>query len=85
MKKQKPISPYERQRLALTAEYTELSQRLAQCRINFDLVTEQEAIDALIFEENAILAKMAAVTREAKERGFYAEIHEQQSKNKLRT
>ncbi len=83
--KEKRLSAYERHRLELASEYAQLCERLEQCRASFDLVTEAELIDALIYEENAILSRMAALNKQAKESGCYALIHEQQNKNKLRT
>ena len=74
--KKHKTTPREQARLTLASEYSRLSERLEQCRASFDMVTEQEVIDALIFEENAILARMAALTKEAKAAGFSAELHE---------
>ena len=74
IKKRHMPSARQLEQKRLTCEYAQLIDRLEQCRTNFSFVTEDEAIDALIFEENAILARMAAIRREAREGGYTAEI-----------
>lgn len=69
-------TPQELKNAKLAAEYTELTERLAQIRSNFDFVTESEAIDALIFEENAALARLASLYKEARASGARLEIYE---------
>ncbi len=49
-------------------EYTE--QRLEQIRQSYDLVSENELIDAMIYEENSLRAKHAYLMRIAREKGI---------------
>ena len=69
----KKLTSREREQLRISAEYTDLAERLKECRANFDFVTDSDAIDALIFEENSILSRMAALTKKAKAAGFRIE------------
>lgn len=47
-----------------------LTEQLADVRTNFDIVTDERAIDALIYEENALLCRIESLHREARERGI---------------
>lgn len=69
----KKITQRQREQQRLAAEYAELSERLEQCRTNYDHTTDDDAIDALIYEENSILARMAALTKQARAAGFSSE------------
>lgn len=66
----------ERRQKKLAAQYTELTERLSEIRTNFDLAEEAELIDALIYEENALLARLSALYKEAKNSGIRLEIYE---------
>jgi len=75
----KNIETYEAQRRkAIAAQCTALTKRLADIRANFDAVTDPSAIDALIFEENAVLCQMEQLYREARAEGITVELHERQ-------
>lgn len=50
-----------------------LTEQLADVRTNFDFVTDERTIDALIYEENALLCKIESLNREARERGIHVE------------
>lgn len=55
-------------------EYTELSDRLQTIRTNYDHVSEDAEIDALIYEENAVLTRLSALYRRAREIGLHVEF-----------
>lgn len=57
----------------LSRRITLLTEQLADVRTNFDFVTDERAIDALIYEENALLCKIESLNREARERGIRIE------------
>lgn len=72
----KSLTPTELKHRRLANEYTELTEKLQQIRDNFDFVTDDDTIDALIYEENAVLAKLAALYKQAKQSGDSLEIYE---------
>ena len=47
-----------------------LTEQLEDVRANFDFVTDERAIDALIYEENALICRIESLHREARERGI---------------
>lgn len=47
-----------------------LTEQLENIRANFDLVTDERTIDALIYEENAIICRIESLHHEARERGI---------------
>ena len=47
-----------------------LTEQLEDVRANFDIVTDERAIDALIYEENALICRIESLHREARERGL---------------
>ena len=47
-----------------------LTEQLEDVRANFDIVTDERAIDALIYEENALICRIESLHREARERGI---------------
>lgn len=55
-------------------EYTELSDRLQTIRTNYDHVSEDADIDALIYEENAVLTRLSALYWRAREMGLHVEF-----------
>lgn len=59
----------ERECRDIAERINELTERLCDVRANFDIVTDEQAIDALIYEENALLCRIEALHREARERG----------------
>ncbi len=75
-KKQDIISP---QRRRLLNEYIQLTERLAGVRSTFDLVTDNDAIDALIYEENAVLARLSQLYKEARANGLSLSIFEHEN------
>ena len=60
----------------LAKRITILTEQLRDVRANFDIVTDERTIDALIYEENAILCQIEALHHEAKERGISVQIYQ---------
>jgi len=60
----------------LAKRITTLTEQLRDVRANFDIVTDERAIDALIYEENAILCRIEALHHEAKERGITVQLYQ---------
>lgn len=54
----------------LMREYTALVDRLSQIRTCFDFADSNEEIDALIYEENAVLCRLRAVYQQARDMGL---------------
>ncbi len=69
-------TPEEQRRKALARECSLLTERLSDIRNNFDAVTDPPAIDALIFEENAVMCRLEQLYREARAEGISVEIYE---------
>lgn len=67
------------EKTCLAREYSELTERLSAIRANFDFAEDDCAIDALIFEENAVLARLSAMYREARESGIQLEPYDLQN------
>ena len=73
-------SPDECRKQDFIEEYTALSERLHQIRSNYDLVSEDAEIDALIFEENAVLCRLSSMYTKAREMGIHVDFQERISK-----
>lgn len=54
----------------LADRINELTEQLGNIRANFNIVTDDRTIDALIYEENALICRIEALHREARERGL---------------
>lgn len=65
---------------AFARECGELTERLADIRANFDNVTDAASIDALIYEENAVLCRLEQLYHEARAEGITVELHERVKK-----
>lgn len=63
-------------RKKLAHECNELTERLTDIRANFNNVTDTATIDALIYEENAVLCRLEQLFREARADGITIEPHE---------
>lgn len=70
------------EKLRLAREYSELTERLSSIRSNFDFAEDDEAIDALIYEENAVLARLSALYRKARAQGAKLELYDLQKTKK---
>ncbi len=74
----KDIQPHsDIKKQQLSRQYTYLRERLDDIRANFDFATDADDIDALIYEENAVLAKLAALYKQARAEGTVLEYYEQ--------
>ncbi len=69
-------TPDERRKRELLEEYSMLTDKLEQIRTNYDYVSEDAEIDALIYEENAVLCRLSALYRRARERGIHVDFPE---------
>ncbi len=56
--------------------YSELLERLDNVRSTFDFVSDEQAIEAAIYEENAVIRLLEQLYRDAREKGISLEIHE---------
>lgn len=74
LKKNRPAADEEKESLAL--RYAQLTDRLEQIRAGFDYAVDDSAIDALIYEENAVLCRLSALYKQAREEGVSLEIYE---------
>lgn len=72
----KKLNTQEQANATLAREYIQLTEQLKQIRTNYDFVTDQDAIDSLIYEENAVLSKLSALFKQAKASGSRLEIYE---------
>ena len=70
----KDIQPHsDIKKQQLSRQYTYLRERLDDIRANFDFATDADDID----EENAVLAKLAALYKQARAEGTVLEYYEQ--------
>lgn len=58
----------------LMREYSVLVDRLSQIRVCFDYAESDEEIDALIYEENAVLCRLRSVYLRARDCGIRVEF-----------
>ncbi|MBD5383514.1 MAG: DUF2508 family protein [Ruminococcaceae bacterium] len=70
----------ETRKKTFSRECSELTERLADIRANFDNVTDTASIDALIYEENAVLCRLEQLYREARAEGITVELYERTKK-----
>ena len=59
---------------AFKRESDDLKDRLDSIRANYDNVSDEPSIDALIYEENAVLCRLSALYRRARENGIRLEF-----------
>ena len=67
-------SPDKLREAELIQEYSRLTDRLEQIRTNFDFVSDNAEIDALIYEENAVLCRLTALYKQARAEGITLDI-----------
>ncbi len=60
----------------IAVQYSQLAEKLEQIRSKFDYATDDDDIDALIYEENAILSRMASLYKRAKAMGVSVQFYE---------
>lgn len=66
----------DRERDDIARRIEALTEQLEDVRANFDIVTDERVIDALIYEENALLCRIESLHREARERGIIVQPFE---------
>lgn len=72
----KRANPLDERREAVRKEYSELLGKLSDIRRNFDFAEDEACVDALIFEENAVVKRLEKLLCEAKESGLSIEFYE---------
>ena len=76
----KSESYQDERRKMFARQCSELTERLNDIRNNYNAVTDPPAIDAMIYEENAVLCRLEQLYREARIEGITVEIHERKKK-----
>lgn len=66
-------SPDKLRETELLQEYSRLTDRLEQIRTNYDFASDNAEIDALIYEENAVLSRLTALLRKARDMGIHVD------------
>lgn len=79
----KKLSPYKREQQRFSREYARLTERLTDIRSDFDQVTDEDVIDALIYEENAVLSRLAQLYKDARAAGISLDVHEHADSRRL--
>ncbi len=72
----KQISQEEKRLDMLKKTYAELIGRLNDIRTQFDFATDSKIIDALIFEENAVLSRLEGLYKEARAEGLTLQAYD---------
>ncbi len=68
--------PRDKRETLLEETYTELLQQLEDVRAMFDFATDSAMIDALIYEENALLCRLEKIYKDARAEGISLKIYE---------
>lgn len=71
-------APESDKRTELEKRCSELTSRLTDIRACFDMAEDSDTIDALIYEENAVLCHLAQLYRQAREEGISLEHYERE-------
>ena len=69
-------APADSRREELERRCTGLTEQLNDIRSAFDMSPDDDTTDALIYEENAVLARLAALYKQAREEGVTLEPFE---------
>lgn len=72
----KEVSPKEKRRIQVERRCSELIRRLNDVRSTYGFASDDNMIDALIYEENAILCLLGEVYKSARAEGITIEPHE---------
>lgn len=70
------------QRESFERRCTELTERLNDIRAAFNFASDEQTIDAMIYEENAVICLLEQLYKEARAEGITLEPHERR-KNQL--
>lgn len=76
----KDNDPDKTKRSEQARQLNELTGRLADIRANYGFAEDSQTIEALIYEENAILCRLDALIREARENGMSIQPFERMSR-----
>ena len=72
--KQKNTRSYRNEELEKRC--TDLTERLADIRSCYDMAQDNDTIEALIYEENAVLCRLAALYKQARAEGVSLQPYE---------
>lgn len=72
----KEIPAEEKRREFFERSCSRLTEQLNNIRANFDMTTDVDAIDALIYEENAMLCRLDSLYKQARSEGITLAMHE---------
>ncbi len=68
-------TPRNKREVLLEKTYIELLRQLDDVRTMFDFATDSSMIDALIFEENALLCRLEQIYKDARAEGISLEAY----------
>ena len=74
---------FDEQREFIRKEYPKLLRKLSDIREKFNFAEEEACLDALIFEENAVVKRLDKLICEAREQGLSIEFYEIAKKKQL--
>lgn len=72
----KEIPAEEKRREYFERSCSRLTEQLNNIRANYDMTTDADAIDALIYEENAVLCRLDSLYKQARSEGMTLDMHE---------
>ncbi|MCH5206018.1 MAG: hypothetical protein J1F09_03630 [Oscillospiraceae bacterium] len=72
----KPAKSKDPRREIFEKRCTELTERLQEIRSAFNSVSDEQAIEAMIYEENAVICLLELLYREARAEGITLQVHE---------
>lgn len=72
----KEIPAEEKRREYFERSCSRLTEQLNNIRANYNMTTDADAIDALIYEENAVLCRLDSLYKQARSEGVTLDMHE---------
>ena len=72
----KEIPAEEKRREYFERSCSRLTEQLNNIRANYDMTTDADTIDALIYEENAVLCRLDSLYKQARSEGVTLDMHE---------
>ena len=72
----KEIPAEEKRREYFERSCSRLTEQLNNIRANYNMTTDADAIDALIYEENAVLCRLDGLYKQARSEGMTLDMHE---------
>ncbi len=76
IKAKKEIPAKDTRREYYERSCSRLTEQLENIRNNYDMTDDPDTIDALIYEENAVLCRLDSLYRQARSEGITLEPHE---------